>query len=265
MVERRIDPAGDELAHLRVMHRLEGDVQSHLLRAGDRLAPERELAERFGVARNTLRRALLQLEAQGVLESRGRRGWYVRDGQIVETLDGPHGLTDWATSHGMSIMSRVLGAEGRAATDEEAARLRLPRGAPVFELRRVRLVDGAPLALDRSVLAGRLTPVLEGVDFATVSLYATLREMAQLVPARAEVLLRAIRAEAPVAALLGMVPGEAILELRETVFDQYDEPFETATLLNRGDRYLFRTSLEHGGHEIAGAPNASPRADVASP
>ena len=52
------------------------------------------------------------------------------------------------------------------------------------------------------------------------------------------------------AALLTVAKGDPLLELDEMTFDQYDEPFETARLLNRGDRYAFATTLS-GGRRVA--------------
>jgi GntR family transcriptional regulator len=116
----------------------------------------------------------------------------------------------------------------------------------VFELERVRVLDRVPLSLDRSILHPRLAPTLAEVDFAATSLYATLRDRAGIVPTRADVVLRAIPADPTIAELLDVAGGAALLELSETVFDQYGDPFEAATLVNRGDRYAFGTSL--GAH-----------------
>jgi GntR family transcriptional regulator len=88
--------------------------------------------------------------------------------------------------------------------------------------------------------------VLKGVDFASRSLFGTIRERAGLIAARAEVVVRAVPATERVAQLLTIPAGEPLLELDEMTFDQYDEPFETARLLNRGDRYAFATTLTAG-------------------
>lgn len=235
----RLDARGDDLAYVAVHRRLEADILTGRLAPGERLAPERELGARLGVARNTLRRALTLLASQRLVEPRGRQGWVVAKSAVTEELRRPHGLTEWARRQGFEVTSIVRVARSRPSTAAEASRLHVTTGAPVFELERVRLLDGVPLSLDRSVLHPRLTDVVAGVDFSTASLYATLRERAGVISSRADVVLRAISADPRTAELLGVAPAAALLEVDETAFDQYGEPFETATLLNRGDRYAY--------------------------
>jgi DNA-binding GntR family transcriptional regulator len=245
---RRIDTHGDDLPYLQVLRRLEADIATGRLAHGERLASERDLGARLGVARNTLRRALADLEARGLVASRGRHGWLVT-ASLTERVEGPQGLTDWAGRHGFAVSSVVRANRVRASDDAEALRLRIAPGTPVFELERIRLLDRLPISLDRSVLHPRLAEIVEGVDFSSASLYGTLRTRARVLPSRAEVVLRAISADVATAALLEVGAATALLELSETVFDQYGEPFETAILLNRGDRYAFGTTLSAQARE----------------
>jgi GntR family transcriptional regulator len=230
------------------MRRLEADIRTGQLTPGERLAPERELGERLDVARNTLRRALTDLAARGLIESRERFGWFVNGrGVTIETISGPQGLTDWAALHGLAVSSNVCGARVRRADEAEARALRIPLNSKVFELERVRIVESAPLSLDLSVLAPRLIPSVVGLDFSGRSLYQTIRATDGVEPSRAECLLRASATDARTAELLALTAGDPILELTETVFDQYGQPFEYARHLNRGDRYTFRTTVLAGG------------------
>lgn len=230
------------------MRRLEADIATGRLTAGERLAPERQLGERLDVARNTLRRALSDLAARGLIESRDRSGWFVNGrGVTIETISGPQGLTDWAALHGLAVSSHVCGARVRTADEAEARALRIPLKSKVFELERVRIVESAPLSLDLSVLAPSLIPSLVGLDFSDRSLYQTVRETNGIEPSRAECLLRASSTTVRTAELLALTVGDPVLELTETVFDQYGQPFEYAKHLNRGDRYAFRTTVLAGG------------------
>lgn len=233
---------------MRVVRRLEADITTGRLTAGERLAPERQLGARLDVARNTLRRALADLAARGLIEARDRSGWFVNGRAItIESISGPQGLTDWAAVHGFAISSRVCQARMRAADETEARALRVPVGSEVFELERVRLVEGAPLSLDRSVLTPSVGAALTGLDFSDRSLYQAVRDERGVIPSRAECLLRAITTDRRTAELLGLTEGDPLLELSETVFDQYGDPFEFGRHLNRGDRYAFRTTIVAGG------------------
>jgi GntR family transcriptional regulator len=230
------------------MRRLEADIASGRLTPGERLAPERELGARLDVARNTLRRALTDLAARGLIEARDRSGWFVNGrGVTIETISGPQGLTDWAAVHGLTVSSKVVVARVRAADETEAAALRIPADSQIFELERVRFVEGAPLSLDRSILVPAVAATVAELDFSTRSLFRTLREQNGIEPSRAECVLRAITTDRRIADLLGLTEGDPLLELFETVFDQYGEPFEYGRHLNRGDRYAFRTTVVAGG------------------
>lgn len=242
----RRDVHGDDLPSVQVLRRIEADIITGRLAAGSRLAPERELGARLGVARNTLRRALSTLAGKGLIQARGRGGWVVVGPGVTERIEGPPSLTEWAARHGYVVTSTVVAAHSRPAAPSEAADLRIPAASTVFELERVRFIEGVPLSLDRSVLHPRLIPHLDGVDFASRSLFGTIREQAGLIATRAEVVVRAVPASARAATLLTVAQGDPLLELDEMTFDQYDEPFETARLLNRGDRYAFATTLAAG-------------------
>jgi GntR family transcriptional regulator len=242
----RRDVHGEDLPSVQVLRRIEADIRTGRLLPGSRLAPERELGARLGVARNTLRRALSALDSKGLIQARGRGGWVVVGPGVTERIEGPPSLTEWAARHGYVVTSNVITARARAATSGEAADLRIVASSKVFELERVRFIEGVPISLDRSVLHPRLIPTLKGVDFTSRSLYGTVRERAGVIPSRAEVVVRAVPATERVAGLLTVAAGDPLLELDEMTFDQYDEPFETARLLNRGDRYAFATTLSAG-------------------
>jgi GntR family transcriptional regulator len=243
----RRDMHGKDLPSVEVLRRIEADILTGRLLPGSRLAPERELGARLGVARNTLRRALATLGSKGLIQARGRGGWVVVGTAVTERIEGPPSFTEWAARHGYVVTSNVIAARARAATPDEAADLRIGASENVFELERVRFIEGVPISLDRSVLHPRLLPALADVDFASRSLYGTIREWAGVMPGRAEVVVRAVRATQRAASLLTIAEGDPLLELAELTFDQYDEPFETARLLNRGDKYAFATTLRAGG------------------
>ena len=78
-----IDPGSPEPPFAQLRSRITAQVASGELAPGDQLPPVRRLAEQLGLAANTVAKAYRELEADGVLEGRGRSGTFVRS-----TLEG---------------------------------------------------------------------------------------------------------------------------------------------------------------------------------
>jgi GntR family transcriptional regulator len=218
------------------------EVSGGVLQRGDRLPSERVLCQRFGVSRVTLRRALADLVRQGVLESSRGRGWFVTTGVLGEPPNVLQSFTQTAAARGLPAGARVLQAAARPATLEEAEQLAIAPGAALFDLRRVRLLGGLPIAFDHSRVPLDLAPGLAGADFAVASLYAVL-EAEGVTPARADYQVQACAADAAAAELLGAAPGDPVLVTEQVTYDAADRPVELATMTYRGDRYRFRASL----------------------
>ena len=76
---RQIEPLErEQRLYERVVDRIIALIQDGTWAAGDRLPPERDLAEAFGVSRTVVREAVKTLEARGVLETLAGSGVYVR-------------------------------------------------------------------------------------------------------------------------------------------------------------------------------------------
>jgi GntR family transcriptional regulator len=213
------------------------------IQPGARLPSEREFCERLGISRVTVRRALVRLLEDGLVESSAGRGWYVASGRVSEPPNALISFTAMGAARGLTASSRVLLAQVRTATLDDAERLEIAPGADVFDLERVRLLDGIPVALSRSCLALARAPVLPEVDFATASLYGVLENKCGIVPTRADYAVEAREADEREAELLELAAGDAVLVTYETAYDQFGSPIDIATHAYRGDRYRFRTTL----------------------
>jgi DNA-binding GntR family transcriptional regulator len=113
---------------------------------GTLLPSERELAERYGVARMTVRTAIggLVYRLQG-------QGTFVAQPRITQ----PAALTSFSedmTARGMTASPIVLAHETVGASSAIARALKLPEGAPIVRLERVRCGDGQPIAVERAHL-----------------------------------------------------------------------------------------------------------------
>ncbi|CAN5739593.1 GntR family transcriptional regulator [soil metagenome] len=213
------------------------------LAAGDQLLSERRLCEEFGISRVTARRALIALEEDGLIGASPGRGWFVTDGPLSEPPNMLLSFTALARARGLAPTAKVLRRQVRPASMDEADVLGVAPGAELFELERIRLLDGLPVAVDHSVVPLQRCPALVDADFSSASLYEVLRTEGRVVPSRAGCTLEAMAAGPVMAPLLDLDEAAPVLVSRQTAYDQQDVAVETSRIVYRGDRYRFRTVL----------------------
>jgi GntR family transcriptional regulator len=228
---------------------LAGQIAAGALVPGDRLPTEHELAASFGVSRMTLRHALAELARRGlVTRAVGRRGGtFVAAPKLEQDLTTLAGFSEQLRRHGMVAGARVLSATLRVPGP--AARAALETGE-AFDIRRVRLADGKPVALERSLFPavrfpGLLDLPLEG------SLYELLEEHYGLRPHRARESLEPVVAGAREADVLGISAGAPLMQVERTAYARTGEPLEFARDLFRGDRtriVLWTSELDPAHH-----------------
>lgn len=235
-----ISHAAQPLYH-RVHQRLTEEIEQGALKPGDRLPSERSLCDELGVSRATVRRAVEELVADGLIEVRGR-GSFVTGGALAEPPNTLLSLTELGESRGLEASALVLDRGVRPATIDEGEVFGIAPGAELFELERVRMLDGMPIALDHNRVPLRLAPALEETDFAGASLYDTL-ERAGHPLVRADYEAEARLVEGRAAELLGLEPGSPVLFTTTVAFGEDGRVLDVGRTIYRADRYRFQATL----------------------
>jgi GntR family transcriptional regulator len=235
--------ASSDPLHRQVRDAIAERVAAGQWRPGQRLPSERRLCETFGVSRVTVRRALGSLVDEGVLEVAPGRGWFVATGPLSEPPNLLLSFTAMARARGLEPTAIVREHAVRGATIDEAESLGVAPGADIVHLERVRLLDGIPVAVDRSLVPLARCPALASTDFTSASLYEVLRDEAGLVPSFAETTVEAEAAGDELAQLLDLSSSWPVLVTTQTTYDQHQRPLEASRIVYRGDRYRFRARL----------------------
>ena len=207
------------------------------LKAGEKLPPERELAEELGVSRMTLRHAFAALEARGlVTRMLGRNGGtYVQEPKIVCDLTMLVGFTEQLRRNGVVAGTRVVSAVEMLAPDDVAEALGITKDAMVYEIERIRLANDQPVVLEKSYFPAHRFPGMLDEDLSG-SLYQLLDSKYAKRPTQAVESLESVIVDPRRARLMGVPTGTAVMLLQRTAFADDGCPVEYAKDLLRSDR-----------------------------
>ena len=239
-----MDTAG-ELKHVWVRRQLQ-DLVASTLRPGDALLGERQLEEQFGVSRITVRRAISDLVQDGALVRIKGKGTFVSHGLVRSTLHLASFNEDMRAA-GFEPSTRVITATTTEPPAAAAEHLGLAAGRVAYQVRRLRLANGAPVSVDESWLPPRLLPDLLSEDL-TGSLYRVLSASGHPVQ-HVEQTVEAAAAPEETAALLDIEPGAPVLLFRRRSFTGEADPgtpIEYSISTYRSDRYQVSMRLALG-------------------
>jgi GntR family transcriptional regulator len=195
------------------------------------------LCEEFGVSRMTARNAVQRLVQEGIVYRVPGRGTFVAEPPVHRQAGNLLSFTEEMRRCGRIPSSRLLRRERREPGPAEASRLQLAPGDEVIALRRLRVADDEPVAIEEAVFpAAKVAALLESADLEHASLHDTLVHGGHI-PTMGRARLGAEAAGPDDAALLGVREGAPLLVEKRVIHDQDGRPLELCESRYAGDRY----------------------------
>ena len=232
-----LDKNGFIPLYYQIQRALMEKIHSGALTEGDLLASEEELARVYQVSRMTARQALHGLKARGYALSQKGRGTYVTKPKLEKNIMHLRGFTEDMKQRGMVPSSKLLEQTVVSASEDVAESLKVEPETSVMKLRRLRLADGIPMALEESHIPLRPFPGLERINFAKQSLYYVLRENYGVRVAWADEIIEAVPATREDSELLTIPRRASVLSISRVIITTEQAPIEVARSRYRGDRY----------------------------
>lgn len=215
-------------------------IQDGDLGPGDAIPPERELGERYGLSRTTVRQAVTELVQQGFLQKVQGSGTFVTKPAIPLDLHRFTSFSEDMRARGREPSSKVLSI---CITNVEQKILAIINtDNPVQKVERLRLADGKPMGIHTAYLPRQFqidTKVLEQVG----SLYTVLTRDYHLNLVAADETLEATAASERDAQLLEIPKGSPVLRIERVSFDNRSEPKEYVVMRYRSDEYKYYVRL----------------------
>lgn len=235
----RVNREGGVPIFKQVARQLREQIEDGTLRFGDVIPGERELAESLEISRMTLRAAVDELVDEGLLMRQRGRGTIVSQVRIKKQAQviGFMSFSEEMRARGLEPTSRILAFKSEVADAAVAAQLDLPLGAQVILVKRVRLANGDPMALERCYVPYERFRRLLSFDLSSRSLYEIMETEFDTRPTLCEETVEAIGLAAPEARDLGVKRGTPALLVTRVTRDARGELIEAEQTTYRADRY----------------------------
>ncbi|WP_122689707.1 UTRA domain-containing protein [Pseudomonas viridiflava] len=202
-----------------ICHALQEQIEHGLLPPGSKLPAERKLSEVFDTTRITLREALVQLEAMGLVYREERRGWFISPPRLAYDLIRRSHFHAMVSAQGRVAHTQVLSARLQPASAIICAMLELPALSSVIQICRARRIDQRLVLYVEHYLKPEFFPGILDFDMeqSLTELYARQYDL-RYGQVRFEMVPTALHAEA--AAALKVSVGSPGLRIARINYDQ---------------------------------------------
>ncbi|CUA80415.1 GntR family transcriptional regulator [Anoxybacillus suryakundensis] len=218
-------------------------IEKGQLQPGEMIPSEREWAETYEISRMTVRQAINNLVNDGYLVRKRGKGTFVATKKIEQPLKGLTSFSEDMRARGMVPGTKLLAFHTIPASLSFAKQLGIGEGEEIYEIRRIRLADGLPMALETAYVPYALVPGLTEQNVSG-SIYEFIEKKLGLTIRSATQTLEASVARKLEAELLQMKEGAPVLLIQRNSYLQTGQPLEIVKSVYRADRYKFMIEME---------------------
>lgn len=204
--------------------------------AGAPMPTETQLCEMFDVSRITVRRAVSELQNEGILEKRHGKGTFVTVQRIETGLMTLNGFSEAYSARGVDHHSSLLDKHEGVADARLSAALHIAEGAPVLHVQRLISTQIGPLTLDVSTFSTELFPGLSEMLADDVSIYGILRNRFGKQIEHVHRTINVKLAGRDETRVLGCNPGEPLFDMEKIVYDGERRALQWSRLLTPCNR-----------------------------
>ena len=229
--------------YVQIRETLRGEITGQVLKRGEKLPSEQELASQFKVSRMTIRESIEDLVDEGLLYRRHGVGTFVAYPHLQRDHTRLTSFFDKTENVGVQIRATLLNKEVLIAKPRIAQALDLPAGSKVIRVKTLRFADNVPITVHDAYVPHILFAYILDENLEVQHLW-TLFEKRGYKVKRAIQRLEAREATKDIAHLMKIKEGAPILFKERTVYADDGTPVEFTYCYNRGDIYSLTVALE---------------------
>ena len=212
-------------------------IKEQQLSQGQPFYSEGEVARMLGISKMPVRQAFQKLRSEGLLVIARGKVPVIGSGKLPWNFQELRGFSEEMRRRGLQPSAKVLSVEVRKPEGDIALALKLPEGEKVYCVKRLRYVDGEPVAVVTSYLPAAIFPEIDQQDLEGQSMYHIFEHVYRRRLRWAEEVIGAAAINPEDAVVLQASAGSPALLIKETTYDGTETPIEYSVSVLRGDRY----------------------------
>ncbi len=240
-----VDPNNPIPKYLQISAWLRESIQVGRYKTDEKLPSEIELSQMCQVNRNTLRQAIGELTAEGMLKTVKGLGTFVSSPGSVALRHKLNRISSFSREFhkaGIQEKTRLLEKGYEKPSGSVARGLVLGTDSRVVAIRRLRTGDDIPLIYEETYLPEDLFEGILDMDL-TGSIYEIFTNTFNIELARCEQTIRAVNMKNNIASLFGLKEPAAALYMESVTYNDRNMPVEMLRCYFRGDKYTFEVEL----------------------
>ena len=216
-------------------------IKSEEIKSGEKIPSERKLCDYHGISRMTVHKAVEQLVREGYLYREHGKGTFIADRVSENQISPFNSFTEEIERKGLSsstILKKMTTLKGNA---EICQRLKIKTGSDIYQLKRLRLIEGSPFLWEIVYLPYEKCPELNKEKIKDSSLYNLLENNYELDLGQAEATVEPVIIPDEVAGKLKLEErNELGLLFHQLTYLQNGQPIEWTKAYYRSDSYKFK-------------------------
>lgn len=213
------------------------------LKPHSQIPSARQLSATYKVSTMTIRQALASLQSDGLIYTIPGSGTYVAGEKLSKRLAFVS-FSEEIREKGMKPTSKILKAEKVTVNNKKLSEtLQIALGESAYRIKRVRLADGVPLAIEDTYIPAENAPGLLDQDLKT-SLYEIFKNVYEKPVVRADSMVSPMLLDKEQAGILKAPVNTPSLMFTLTAFDMRGRTMEHCVSIKRGDKYDFKFSIQ---------------------
>jgi GntR family transcriptional regulator len=230
----------------------EKQITDGVLKPGDALPTEMEIAENLSISRMTVRRAIAELAAAGMIYTQKGKGTFVAKPELDNVVFDLGNYFNEIKQKGLNLYTKLLEAKIVKADKLTAKRMNVEINTRCLFFRMVVIADNEPLAYEaKYTVYSKRKPTLES-ELRDPSLSSLVTVHSDSVPASSKKILLASKAMNEEPGILGIAPGSPVFVMVQTIYDADNKIIAWGKSIFRGDRYKL---VSYDGWNIEGIKN----------